>query len=297
MLRGALVLTAAAALAGSWGSWGSWGQAVPSPPSTGASLVVIPTSIDRAFQRMYNFDFQGSLAILNDAARTDPENPLIDSVRAATFLFREMARLHILETTFFLNDDNMVDGSSKLKPDPAIRAMLFAELDASRSRAAAQLARSPDDLEALFALCMSAGIETDYTALVERRTWGSRKLVPPTIKYADKLLARTPPFYDAYLNFGAIEYIVGDLPFFIRWFVHYDGIQGNKAKGIEQLRLAADRGRYYGPYARILLVLVSLREKKPAEAEQLLQGLVHDFPENPLFERELALVQRHPTGK
>jgi hypothetical protein len=51
------------------------------------------------------------------------------------------------------------------------------------------------------------------------------------------------------------------LPFFVRWFVHYDRIQGSKTRGIEQLKLAASRRRYYGPYARILLVLVSLREK------------------------------------
>jgi hypothetical protein len=142
---------------------------------------------------------------------------------------------------------------------------------------------------------MSAGVETDYTALVERRTWRSMKLVPNTIKYADKLLARTPPFYDAYLNFGAVEYIVGDLPFFIRWFVHYDGIQGSKTRGIEQLKLAASRGRYYGPYARILLVLVSLREKKPEEGEHLIKGLANEFPENPLFKKELARVQGRRT--
>jgi hypothetical protein len=290
MWRGALILTAATALAG------SRGQAVLPPPPSGESLASSPTAIDRAFQRIYSFDFPGALAILDDAATTDPENPLVYAVRAATYQFREMARLHILETTFFLNDNNLVDGSASLKPDPVVRSALFAALDASRNRATARLARSPNDVEALFALCMSAGIETDYTALVERRTWRSMKLVPNTIKYADRLLARTPPFYDAYLSFGALEYIVGDLPFFVRWFVHYDGIQGNKARGIEQLKLAANRGRYLGPYARVLLVLVSLRERMPAEAERLLRGLANDFPENPLFEKELARVQRQHAG-
>ena len=289
MRRGALILAAVTAVAG------SWGQALPPPRSSGASPAASPTAIDRAFQRLYSFDFPGALAILDAVARTDPENPLVDSVRAATYQFREMARLHILETTFFLNDDNLVDGSAKLKPDPIARTALFAALDAARQHATTRLAHSPDDLEGLFAMCMSAGVETDYTALVERRTWRSMKLVPNTIRYADKLLARTPPFYDAYLNFGAVEYIVGDLPFFVRWFVHYDGIQGSKTRGIEQLKLAASRGRYYGPYARILLVLVSLREKKPEEAEQLIQGLANEFPENPLFKKELARVQGRRT--
>jgi hypothetical protein len=290
MWRVALVLTAITALGD------PWGQATPPLLFSGAPYATNATAIDRAFQRLYNFDFAGALAILDDAARTDSKNPLVDSVRAATYLFREMARLHVLETTFFLNDDNLADGAAKLKPDPMTRSALFAALAAARQHAAARLAYSPDDVEALFALCMSAGVETDYTALIEGRTWRSIRMVPNTIKYADRLLARTPPFYDAYLNFGSVEYIVGDLPFFVRWFVHYDGIQGNKARGIEQLQLAANKGRYYGPYARVLLVLVSLREQKLEEAEQLLRGLVNEFPENPLFGKELIRLQSRREG-
>lgn len=288
MWRVAFILTAITA--------GLWGQETSPLLFSEASRPTNPTAIDRAFQRLYNFDFPGALAILDEAKKADAENPLVDSVRAAAYLFQEMARLHILEATFFLNDDNLAEGSPKLKPDPTVRTALFAALAAARQRAGAMLAQSPDDVDALFALCMSAGIETDYTALVERRTWRSIKLVPTTIKYADRLLARTPPFYDAYLNLGSVEYIVGDLPFFVRWFVHFDKIQGNKARGIEQLKLVASRGRYYGPFARILLVLVSLREQKPEEAEQLLRGLANEFPENPLFGKELIRLQSRWAG-
>lgn len=261
-------------------------QAVPpaalAPPS--------PTAIDRAFRRMYAFDFPGSLAILDEAAREDPDNPLIPAVRASTYLFMEMDRLKILEMRFFLHDNNLVDGSAKLLPDPQVRARFMAALDDTRRRATSRLAAHPDEVDALFAMCLAAGVETDYTALVERRTWRSMKLAPATLVYAKKLLARTPPFHDAYLSFGALEYIVGDLPFFIRWFAHYDGIEGNKRRGIEQLKLTARYGRYLGPFARILLVVASLREKKLEDAQSLLNGLVLEFPENPLLRKELALV-------
>jgi len=247
-----------------------------------------PTPIDDAFQRLYNFDFAGSLSILDAAGLADPQNPLVPAVRAAVYLFVELDRLKILEAKFFMNNDNMVDGASRLVPDPAVRARLFAALESARKLAAARLAASPEDEGGLFAVSMSAGIETDYTALVERRTWRSIKLAPASLAPAKKLLARTPPFYDAYLAFGALEYIVGDLPFFVRWVVHYDGIEGNKRRGIEQVKLTARYGRYYAPFARVLLVVASLRDKKFADAEQLLAGLAQDFPENPLFRKELA---------
>jgi hypothetical protein len=264
-------------------------MAVPEP-ALASGQPIAPSPVDCAFHRMYNFDFAGSLSIIDAATQTDPQNPLLSSVRAGTYMFMELDRLKILEMRFFMNDDNMVDGSSRLVPDPAVRTRLFAALESARKLASARLAGSPGDEDALFALCMSAGIETDYTALVERRTWRSLKLAPIALEPARKLLARTPPFYDAYLNFGALEYIVGDLPFFIRWLVRYDGIEGNKRRGIEQLKLTARHGRYYGPFARVLLVVASLREKKTADAEQLLAGLVQDFPENQLFRKELAIV-------
>ncbi len=247
-----------------------------------------PGPVDRAFQRLYNFDFPGSLAILDAAATSDPSNPLIASVHAATYLFMELDRMRILDTQFFMNDNNMVDGSSRSVPDPAVRGRLFAALDQAKKLAQARLATSPNDVDALFALCMTASTETDYTALVERRTWRSTKLAPVGLVPARKLLAQTPPFYDAYLQFGALEYIVGNLPFFVRWFVHYDGIAGDKRRGIAQLKLVASHGRYYGPFARILLTVVSLREQKFADAEELMRGLSYDYPENALFKREAA---------
>jgi len=255
----------------------------PAPPET---------PIDRALRRLYNFDFAGSLAILHEAERAMPDHPLVYSVRAGTYLFMELDRLKILETRFFLNDDNLVDGTGKLEPDPTVRNKLFATLERCRQVAGERLAADPDDVDALFAMCMAAGVETDYAALVERRTWRSLRLAPTMLVHAKKLLARTPPFYDAYLNFGSLEYVVGDLPFFIRWFIRYDGIKGSKQRGIDQLKQTASHGRYYGPYARILLAVVYLREKRPDESARLLEGLSREFPENRLFRDELARIRQ-----
>ena len=260
------------------------------PSSAAGPEPLARTPIDRAFQRLYNFDFAGSLSILDEAGRSDPQNPLVPSVRAAAYLFMELDRMKILETKFFMNDDNMVDGSSRPKPDPAVRTKLFEAFGNSRKLAAVRLAANPDDEIGLFALSMSAGVETDYTALVEGRTWRSMKLAPASLGPATKLINRTPPCYDAYVTFGATEYVVGNLPFFVKWFVRYDGIEGNKRRGIEQVKLAARHGRYYGPFARILLAVASLREKKLDDAHQLVSGLADEFPDNPLFRKELAFI-------
>jgi len=271
---------------------GSQGPSMPPAPPPATPATPVPaTAIDHAFSRIYNLDFSGSFALLDEHARQDPEDPLTPAVRAVTLLFMELQRLHVLESRFFLNDDNMVDGSTHPVADPSVKKRLDEYLAEARRRAQARLARSPGDVDGLVTMCLAVGVELDYVAFVERKTWRTVRLARDAARYASALLAKDPPVYDAYLTFGSLEYVVGSLPFFVRWFVHYDGVKGDKRRGIEQLKLVAKQGRYYGPFARILLAVVSLREKKLADAETLLAGLATEFPANAVFQKELAQVR------
>jgi len=254
------------------------------------------TSEGQAFARMYEFDFSGAHAILDREVVRDAASPLPYSVKAAAFFFSELDRLKILQTEFFEDDDKVVD-RRKLSPDPAIRRQVFRLFELTRQHAAARLAQHPGDREALFALAMASGLETDYAALVERRRLGSFSLAKHSQAQALKLLALDPPYYDAHLTTGSVEYVVGSLPFFLRWFVRIDQVEGSKERAVEHLRIVAEKGRYYGPFARVLLSVIALREKRPWEAESLLAGLCLEFPLNPLFRRELERTRALALGK
>ena len=107
---------------------------------------------------------------------------------------------------------------------------------------------------------------------------------------AQRLLKLNPQYYDAYLTTGTTEYLIGSLPFFVRWFVKVDNINGDKTQGMQTVQLVANKGHYLKPFAKILLAIANLREKRPRAAEALLVELAHDFPENPLFKKELAVL-------
>ncbi len=253
-------------------------------PAFGAGNSV---TIDEAVQQMYNFDFPASHGILNQFIAAHPEDPLPYAFRAAAYLFYEMDRLEILESEFLVDDKRIVT-KKKLLPDPGIRAQFFKALDDTASRAEATLRANPDDRAALFAMCISQGVATDYMALVEKRQFSSLSPARRSNNYAQHLLKLEPKFYDAYLTTGFSEYMVASLPFIIRWFVHFDNVSGSKERGVENLRLVAREGHYFKPFAKILLGIVSLREKKPQEAQKLMADLAHDYPRNPLFRKELA---------
>jgi hypothetical protein len=248
-------------------------------------------ALKRAFARLYNFDFPGAQEILDHQRQLDPQEPLIVATKAAAYLFSELDRLRILELEFFMDDDKVVD-RRKLVPDPGVRQKFFQTVAESDKLANARLASKPDDPDATLALCMTTGLVTDYAALIEKRRFGSFALAKKSHVWAKKLLDLKPPVVDAYMTFGTAEYIVGSMPFFVRWFVHMDSVEGSKKKGIDELEMVARQGKYYGPFARMLLAVIAMREKRPADAESLLAALATEYPQNPLLHKELERARK-----
>jgi predicted Zn-dependent protease len=76
----------------------------------------------------------------------------------------------------------------------------------------------------------------------------------------------------------------------VRWFVRFDGVEGQKSLATKKLERVAGAGRYLGPFARILLAIVHVREKQPRQALAVLTQLTRDFPQNPLFRSEAQKV-------
>jgi hypothetical protein len=249
-----------------------------------------PPEIDQAFQQLYNFNFPAAHEVLNRYIALHPQEPLPYAVRGSAYLFHELDRLGILEGEFFVNDTRIAD-KRKLQPDPAIRSRFLQAVTDAQTRAKAVLAANPQDHNALFAMCMTQGLTTDYMALVEKHQIKSMTPMKDSNRYAQELLRIDPQFYDAYLTTGITEYMVGSLPFFIRWFVRFDNVQGSKEQGIHNLELVSQRGHYLKPFAKILLAIAYMREKKPRQTEQLLAGLTRDYPSNPLLRRELEKVE------
>jgi hypothetical protein len=261
-------------------------QAPPQP----AGVELQRTGIELAFARLYGYDFAGALGVLDAEARARPADPLVYSVRGAAYLFTEFERQKILEIQFFEDDDKVTD-RERVKPDPAERARLFTTTAEARKLAAARLAVDPNDKNALFALCMATGVETDYYGFIEKRYFKTYSVSKEGQRYARRLLAFNPPVYDAYLTLGTVEYVVSNLNFFFRLFVRFDQIEGSKQKAIENLELVIKHGHYYRPFAKILLAALHMREKRPAQALVLLKEVGSEFPGNTLIQREIARAE------
>lgn len=245
-------------------------------------------SLDAAFDSLYNFDFPATHQVLNQYVALHPQEAMPYAVRASVYLFYELDRLGILESEFLIDDKRIAKKGPPLTPDPAVRAQLVKALDDAQGRANAALARDPNDREALLALVIVQGVTVDYMAFIEKHQFRSLGPAERSNSYAQRLLRLDPKFYDAYLTAGLSEYVVGSLPFFIRWFVHFDNVDGDKTKGVKCLEMVSREGHYLKAFGQILLGIIDLREKRPRDAQKLLAELSRTYPGNPLFRKELA---------
>jgi hypothetical protein len=267
--------------------------ALIAPVAAGAS----PESLlDEAFGHLYNFDFPAAHADIDREIAAHPDDALPYAVRASGYLFGELDRLGILESEFLTDDKRIAEKKNPPQPDPATRAKFLKAVADAQSRADAALVKDPKDKTALFAMCITQGVATDYMALVEKHQIMSLSPAKKSNDYAQRLLRLDPKFYDAYLAAGFSEYLVGSLPFFIKWFVHFDNVSGNKQAGIHNLQLVATEGHYLKPFAKILLGIAALREKRPHDAQKLLTELSENYPRNPLFRKELEKLNEKYGG-
>jgi hypothetical protein len=135
-------------------------------------------------------------------------------------------------------------------------------LQTEQDLAQLRLKTNRDDPNALFAMSLSLGMQADYASLIDKRQLDRLKKIREADEYANKLLVVAPDAADAYLCLGTANYIIGSLPGFKKLFLGFAGIHGYKKVGVQRLQMAADHGHYLRPFAKILLALAALREKR-----------------------------------
>jgi hypothetical protein len=251
--------------------------------------------LEAGFRRLYELKFVEARAQFEIWQKSHPEGALGYASEAGSYLFEECYGQGVLTSEFFLDDKRFL-GKKPLKSDPDLRAKFFASVKQAQDVAQLRLKTNPDNPNALFAMSMSLGMQADYASLIDKRQLDSLKKIREADKYSKKLLKVAPDAADAYLGLGTANYIIGSLPGSKKFFLGFAGIHGDKKKGIEQLEIAAKHGHYLRPFAKILLALTALREKKPEVARTEFTELVAEFPENPLFARELAKLNVFPAA-
>jgi hypothetical protein len=264
-------------------------------PSLDSPAFTTVPELNAGFDLLYEQRFAEAREVFASWESRNPEEPFGKVAVAASYLFEELNRQGVLTSNFFLDNKKFLHGIDG-KPDSE-RMENFREAVAQAQQLARQRRKtSPNDGEALFALTLAAGLESNELSILEKKHLEGLKRMKDANKYAKQLLAQHPDAADAYIAPGMANYIIGSLNSGSRVALWFGGIHGDKNLGMEQVTKTAESGRYLQPYAKIILALAARREHQSALAQRLLRELKEQYPDSPLFASEYAKAMSAGAG-
>jgi hypothetical protein len=249
----------------------------------------VPALLEAGFHAMYALKFKEAREKFLSYQQARPDDPLGKVAEAASYLFEEFNEKGVLTSEFFLDDDKFLGGVEGSAAANRNTNFLTANHQA-REVARRSVKKNPRDAHGLLVLTMTDGMESNYAAMIEKKQLQALSLMRQAESEANTLLSVDPDQKDAYVALGMSNYVIGCLPGYKKMFLWFGGVHGDRVRGIQQMQLAADNGHYLKPFAKILLALAYEREHQTERAQPLLRDLAMQYPTNPIFAHELALL-------
>jgi len=268
------------------------GSAGEAPSGDAPAFTAVP-ELSAGFDLLYEQKFAEARRVFASWESRNPEDPFGEVAVAASYLFEELCDQGVLTSDFFLDDKKFLHGISG-RPNPERMSHFGEALTRARELAKARQKTNPNDGEALFALTLAAGMESDAESILQKRRIDGLKRMKEANKYAEVLLARDPDVTDAYIALGIANYIIGSQSAGARFALWFDGVHGNRQLGMEQVAKTAEHGHYLRPFAKIILALAARREKQVPLAQKLLRELCEQYPDTQLYAAEYAKVSSPP---
>jgi hypothetical protein len=232
-------------------------------PAPAPSFIYEDPAADQAIRRAMGSTYHLDLAEGRRAARTleetHPDHPVGFVLEAATYWWEaqmDPTRDDIKKQFFTIQDKAISIGdkalTAKKYPTVEIQAYLTS---AWGSKARFRLTQS------------GVGLKT----VLDGRT---------AHNYAAKVYTADPNYTDILVNIGAYNYFTGKIPGILKPFAFLLGAKGDAVLGLQQMRTAAEKGRYARTEAKTVLFFALMKDGAYADSFKVLQGLMSEYPAN-----------------
>ena len=264
------------------------------PGAQSPAFTTVP-ELSAGFDLLYRQRFAEAREAFASWESRNPQEPFGQVAIAAGYLFEELSRQGVLTSDFFLNEKKFlhgIEGSPDSERMSHFRDAIARACELARERQKT----NPNDGEALLALTLAAGMESDAESILQKRHLAGLKSMKKANGYAKELLAQYPDATDAYVATGIANYVIGSQSGSTRFALWFGGIHGDKKLGMEQVARTVENGRYLRPFAKIILALAARREKQDSLAQRLFRELTKQYPDNEQFASEYAKAMSVPSG-
>ncbi len=244
----------------------------------------------RAFDAIYGLDYDQASQELLRLHQEYPRHPAPPLYLATVLWLRELFEREELDLNRFVAPGYFNKPTDREMPEQDRRAF-FSYIEESQKLCQAILEQDPADKDARYFLGAGYGILGSFAITIDRSVKAAFSNGKKAYKHHRSLVDEDSRYYDAYMSVGMYEYIVGNLPWYIKWLATIIGYRGSEKQGFEYLGIAAKKGQYVKDDARTLQMILFIREDRPEDALENTRFLFDKYPRNFLLHINLAQIQ------
>ncbi len=239
------------------------------------------------FDHFYNLEYEEALAAFRAEVAANPTSADARNHVAQTILYREMFRTGALESQL-VTGNNPFLRRPEMKVGAEDEKEFFDFIQRAMELARTRLQSDPNDTGALYSLGVSHGLRSNYNFLVRKAWLDSLRDATAARRAHNRATEIDPSFTDARLVQGVYDYVVGGLPFTWKMLGFIAGYRGDRERGIQTLRLVAEKGNINRADAAVLLCVILRRERRTKETEPYILELIERYPRSYLLRLELV---------
>ncbi len=238
---------------------------------------------------LYRLEHDHAIEFFYELEKEYPNHPGPPLARAVAVWLRELVAREDLDLERFISPGYFTRPSQeKMAKEDA--AAFYEGIAQSQENAEKYLETHPGDLEARYYLGSCQGALAVFAFTIERSYRKALKHGKESYRLQRTIVAEDPEFVDSYMTLGSYEYVVGNLPWYIKWLASLAGYRGSEARGFDYVARAAKEGYLVRDDARLLLMVMYVREDENDYAIEVARQLHQRYPENYLFHLNQAQI-------
>lgn len=241
------------------------------------------------FTHLYALDYEAARAAFTLLESRFPNHPGPPLYLASAIWLQELFGREDLDLDKFIAPGYFTEKTKHVMPTAEREAFLGAVQRASEA-VSRILAVNPQHREARYFEGSIAGVQGAFAITIDRNTRAAFNHGRHAYKAHSAIVEEDPGMSDAYMTLGIYEYVVGSIPWYVRWLATIVGYRGSKERGLEYLGRAADQAKVVADDSRVLQMVLFVREARYEDALANAELLHGKHPSNFLLHLNRAQI-------
>ncbi len=236
----------------------------------------------QATDPLYRLDYQEGILRLAALRKSYPQHPGPPLALAVAVWLQELFERQDLDLEEFLSPGYFTRPAKKQVAE-AVKERFFDLIAKSEDLSNRMLGANPRDKDARYYLGVAEGLKGAFAFTIERATMNALQHGKKSYEIQKSIVDEDPDYYDSLMSLGTYEYLLDNLPWYVKWVAMVAGYRGDSTLGFNYLIRSAEKGRFVATDARVLLMVLYVREKQYEYALSLAREMHARFPENFIF--------------